>query len=75
MTGDADYAVTVSRVREGRLVEFEATNETILSPGDVVEVKRKRDAGSMDMPSTEAAVRGLGVSPASLAEGSISSPR
>ena len=75
VTGDADYAVTVSRVREGRLVEFEATNETILSPGDVVEVKRKRDAGSMDMPSTEAAVRGLGVSPASLAEGSISSPR
>jgi len=73
--GDADYTITVSRVREGRLVEFEATNQTILSPGDVVEVKRKRDTGSMDMPSTEAAVRGLGLSPASLAEGSVSSSR
>lgn len=73
VSGDANFIVTISRVREGRLVEFEATNQTILSPGDVVEVKRKRDTGSMDMPSTEAAVRGLGLSPASLAEGSVSS--
>ena len=73
--GDADYIVTISRVREGRLVEFEATSQTILSPGDVVEVKRKRDTGAMDMPSTEAAVRGPGLNPASLAEGSLSSPR
>ena len=75
VSGDANFTVTISRVREGRLVEFEATNQTILSPGDVVEVKRKREVGSTDMPSTEAAVRGLGLSPASLAEGSVSSSR
>jgi polysaccharide export outer membrane protein len=42
------YSVFISRVREGRLTAVEATDETMLSPGDVVEVKRKRrDPGSL----------------------------
>jgi hypothetical protein len=58
------------------MVVIEATSETILSPGDVVEVKlKRRDPESMGLPSTEAA-RSLGLNPAaSLAEGSISSSR
>jgi polysaccharide export outer membrane protein len=38
----SDYSVFVSRVHEGRLTLIEATDETMLSPGDVVEVKLKR---------------------------------
>jgi polysaccharide export outer membrane protein len=74
--GEADYAVSISRMQDGRMASFEATGETTLSPGDVVEVKRKRQepAGMEDSPSTEAA-RDLDVSPASLAEGSGSPSR
>jgi hypothetical protein len=44
---DSNYKVVISRVRDGRLTSFEATEETMLSPGDVVEVKRKqRNPGS-----------------------------
>lgn len=40
--GDAgEYTILISRVRDGRLATAEATSETMLSPGDVVEVKRK----------------------------------
>lgn len=35
------YTIRISRVRDGRLATFDATSETMLSPGDVVEVKRK----------------------------------
>jgi polysaccharide export outer membrane protein len=73
--GDAEYSVFIDRVQDGRMVSFEATSETTLSPGDVVEVKLKRhDPAGMDSPSTEAA-RDLDVSPASLAEGSGSPSR
>jgi len=65
-----EYNFTISRVRDGRLVEFDATNETILTPGDVVEVKRKRGPAGVEQPSTEAA-RSLGLNPASLAEEGI----
>ncbi|MGH6825793.1 polysaccharide biosynthesis/export family protein [Methyloceanibacter sp.] len=73
--GEAEYAVFISRVQDGRMVNFEATGETTLSPGDVVEVKLKRhDPGSFESPSTEAA-RDMGPSPASLAEESASPAR
>jgi polysaccharide biosynthesis/export protein len=45
-SGDAEdepeYTILISRARDGRMLTFEATNETTLSPGDVVEVKLKR---------------------------------
>jgi polysaccharide export outer membrane protein len=75
VSGEEDYDVSISRVQEGRLAVLEATNETVLSPGDVVEVKlKRRDPTSMELPSIEAA-RNLGLSPASLADGSISTSR
>ena len=49
--GDAEYSVFIDRVQDGRMVSFEATSETTLSPGDVVEVKLKRhDPAGMDIP-------------------------
>ena len=39
---DAEYTIHISRVRDGAMVTFDATKETMLSPGDVVEVKLKR---------------------------------
>ena len=73
---EADYAVSISRVEKGRMVNFDATSETTLLPGDVVEVKRKgRDPRDMEFPATEAA-RDLGLDPTSvLAEGSASPSR
>ena len=47
---DAD-PIFISRVRDGRVVTFKATDETTLSPGDVIEVKSKR-RDSVDQPST-----------------------
>jgi polysaccharide export outer membrane protein len=41
-TEATDYKILISRVRDGRLVTFDAANDTMLSPGDVVEVKLKR---------------------------------
>ena len=43
--GDVDepeYSIRISRVRDGGMVTVDATDETMLSPGDVVEVKLKR---------------------------------
>jgi hypothetical protein len=50
-----EYTVFVSRQRDGRLVTFEVSDDTMLLPGDVVTVKLKRpDSG--DSPfSTQAA--------------------
>ena len=39
---DADYAIFISRPRDGRVVTFEVSDDATLSPGDVVEVKLKR---------------------------------
>jgi polysaccharide export outer membrane protein len=39
---EPEYSIRISRVRDGSMVTFEATDETMLSPGDVVEVKIKR---------------------------------
>jgi hypothetical protein len=73
VTDEADYVILISRVEQGRIVCFDATSETTLLPGDVVEVKRKKhDPGNMESPSTEAA-RDLSLNPTSiLAEGSAS---
>jgi polysaccharide export outer membrane protein len=52
---DRDYTILVSRPRDGRVVTFEVTDDTTLSPGDVVEVKLKRSAsGDGSSPSTQA---------------------
>ena len=72
VTGEEDYVILISRLEEGRMVNFDATNETTLLPGDVVEVKRKEPphTGSVEFSSTEA-VRDLSRSPTSaVAEGS-----
>jgi polysaccharide export outer membrane protein len=73
VTDESDYVILISRVKQGRLVNFDATSDTTLMPGDVVEVKRKgRDPRDMESPATEAA-RDLGLDPTSvLAEGSAS---
>jgi polysaccharide export outer membrane protein len=74
VTDEADYVILISRVERGRIVNFEATSETTLLPGDVVEVKRKRDPGNMGLSTEE--VRNLSLSPTSvLAEGSASPSR
>ena len=71
VTGEEDYVILISRLEQGRVVNFDATNETTLLPGDVVDVKRKGpDTGNVE--STEA-VRDLSPSPTSgVAEGSES---
>jgi polysaccharide biosynthesis/export protein len=76
VTDESDYVILISRVKQGRLVNFDAASETTLLPGDVVEVKRKgRDARDLESPATEAA-RDLGLDPTSvLAEGSASPSR
>jgi polysaccharide biosynthesis/export protein len=52
---DREYAILVSRARDGRTVTFEANDDTTLSPGDVVEVKlKRRDAGDGSSTSTQA---------------------
>ena len=76
VTDESDYVILISRVKQGRLVKFDATSDTTLLPGDVVEVKRKgRDPRDMESPATEAE-RALGLDPISvLAEGSASPSR
>src|SRR5262249_270187 len=65
-TGEPDYPISISRTHEGRMVSFDATNETTLEPGDVIEVKIKRSEHLWSLP-TEAA-RSL-IPNSSLAEG------
>lgn len=71
---EPEYSILISRARDGRMLTFEATNETTLSPGDVVEVKlKRRDSGSGPSLSTQAA---RGVEPtSSLAEGGEAASR
>ena len=67
-----DYVVSISRVEQGRMVNFDATSETTLLPGDVVEVKLKRH----QPPTSTEAARDLSLNPTSiLAEGSASPSR
>ena len=76
VTDEQAYVILVSRAEQGRMVSFDATSETTLLPGDVVEVKRKgRNPGNLESPASEAA-RDLGLDPTSvLAEGSASPSR
>jgi polysaccharide biosynthesis/export protein len=69
---ESNYNIMISRVRDGRLVTSEATAETMLSPGDVVEVKRKRrDPGSLPSILNQAAQT---PEPASFVTGSSVTP-
>ena len=74
VTAEADdYVTFISRVEQGRMVNFEAASEATLLPGDVVEVKLKRH-DLRNTPSTEAA-RDLSLNPTSiLAEEGNASP-
>jgi polysaccharide biosynthesis/export protein len=66
VTAEPDYVIFISRLEQGRMVNFDATNDTTLLPGDVVEVIRKRpDPGNIGFPSNEA-VRDLSRSPTSV---------
>ena len=50
-----DYTIRISRVVDGSMTTFDATEETILSPGDVVEAIMKRPISDSDSsPSTQA---------------------
>ena len=55
---EPEYTVLISRVRDGRMETFDAADETMLTPGDVVEIKlKRRDTGEMSSPNQ--AVRNL----------------
>ena len=64
---EPEYSIRISRVRDGGMVTVDATDETMLSPGDVVEVKLKRRVsqgtpgegrlGSRTRPSTKTWIR------------------
>jgi len=76
-SGDSDepeYLILISRAHDGRMVTFEATNDTTLSPGDVVEVKlKRRTSENVPSPSTQA---GRSLDPtSSMAEGSEAASR
>ena len=66
---DAEYIIRISRVRDGVLVSFDATEEAMLSPGDVVEVKLKRRAWDSTPSLPTQAIRELDPI-SSVAEGS-----
>ena len=52
---EPEYTIRISRVRDGGMITVDATDETMLSPGDVVEVKLKRRVSdSVLSPSTQA---------------------
>jgi polysaccharide biosynthesis/export protein len=56
VSGDAEYTYVISRLKDGRMVKVDATDETGLLPGDVVEVRRKQpDTESAGLSSTDAA--------------------
>jgi polysaccharide export outer membrane protein len=45
---ESEYTVRISRVRDGGMITFDATDETMLSPGDIVEIKLKRTGRGSD---------------------------
>ena len=47
---EPDYTILVSRTSDSGMVTFSATNETVLAPGDVIEVKlKRRDPGNQGL--------------------------
>jgi hypothetical protein len=76
-SGDFDepeYAIRISRVRDGVMVTVDATEDTMLSPGDVVEVKLKRRVSDGTPPLSTQAIRELDPI-SSVAEGSNAASR
>ena len=47
----AEYSIRISRVRDGGMTTVDATDETMLSPGDIVEIKLKRRDSGYDSDS------------------------
>lgn len=67
---DPEYSIRISRVRDGGMSTVDATDESMLSPGDVVEVKLKRRLSDDSSPSLPTqAIRELNPA-SSVAEGS-----
>ena len=56
---DSDYSIRISRVRNGGMVTFDAAEDTMLSPGDVVEVKLKRHISVGEPSLSTEAIREL----------------
>ena len=72
---DPEYSIRISRVRNGAMVTVDATDETMLSPGDVVEVKLKRHVSDNEPSLSTQAIRDSDPTSdpeSSLAEGSYS---
>ncbi len=65
---EAEYTVRISRARDGAMITFDATEETMLSPGDVVEVKLKRRVSDKAPGLSTQAIRELDPS-SSIAQG------
>ena len=71
---EAEYSIRISRVRDGGMITVDATDETMLSPGDVVEVKLKRRISDSAPSLSTQAIRELDPT-SSVAEGSYIAPR
>lgn len=71
---EAEYTIRISRVRDGRMTTFDATEETMLSPGDVVEVKMKQRISGNDSTLSTQAIRELDPT-STIAEGAQSAAR
>jgi len=56
---EREYTVLISRVGDGHTVTFQATEDTMLSPGDVVEVKMKRRVSGDGLHTETQAMRNL----------------
>jgi polysaccharide biosynthesis/export protein len=56
---ESEYSLRISRVRDGGLITFNVTDETILLPGDVVNVKLKRPPSEPEAFSSTQAMREL----------------
>ena len=56
---EADYLIRVSRIRDGGMITFDVTDETMLLPGDVVDVKLKRPPSEPEASLSTEAMREL----------------
>jgi polysaccharide biosynthesis/export protein len=76
---EPDYTILISRSSGSGTVTFNATRETILEPGDVIEFKLKsrREPGGLSFPTTRAAMPTSSklTADSSLAESSATSSR
>ena len=71
---EPEYSMRINRVRDGGMIAFDATNETTVEPGDVIEVKlKRREPDDLWSLPTEAA--GSLIPNSSLAQGTASISR